>query len=289
MPVQKQFARSAAYAALRLRYRAGIALTDPASPIDIAEKVGIQVWFLKAPSMEGMFVQAPDPQILLSSLRPAGRINFTCAHELGHHWFGHGAHVDLETHDEGLLTADAEDEFQANSFASALLMPKTTVQHGFVKRKTSPTEASPRQILAVAHWLGVGYTTLIHHLQKTLHLVGDDRAVELLKKQPRRIIERELDRAVDGSVFIVDRAWVAKPIDLQVGDVAIVEGNVETTGSCVRIRAALDTATLVEAVNPGTGHVDGGAGWSTYIRVRRFEFEGRSIFRHLEEEANGDG
>ena len=71
-------------------------------------------------------------------------------------------HVDVETGGEPLLLADSEDEYQANALASSLLMPKTTVQHGFVRRSVNPGSVSPRQILAVAHWLGVGFSTRLH-------------------------------------------------------------------------------------------------------------------------------
>jgi hypothetical protein len=280
-----QLARLAASAALRLRHRGGVALTDPASPIDLAERLGIKVQFLKTKSLEGMFVATPEPQILLSSLRPTGRINFTCAHELGHRWFGHQAHVDAATEgDEPLLLADSEDEFQANAFASSLLMPKTTVQHGFVKRKVHPDSASPRQVLAVAHWLGVGFTTLVHHLHKNLHLIGPSHAADMLKLQPKKILKPDLGADPTGTAFVVDRAWTDKPVDMEVGDIAIVDGTVSLTGLCVQVKSSKDDRTLVVAVAPGTGHIDGGAGWSTYVRVRRHQFEGRSVFRHLEEE-----
>ena len=249
-------ARAAVSGALRLRHRAGVALTDPASPIDIAERIGVQVSFLRTPSMEGMFIQAPHPQVILSSMRPTGRINFTCAHELGHHWFGHEAHVDLASTDEPLLLADEEDEFQANSFASALLMPKTTVQHGFVARGADPRLASPRLFLAVAHWLGVGYATLVHHSHRVLHLIDSARAKVLLKETPKKIVEPELESAPTGSTFVVDRAWKSRPLDMQVGDLAIVDGELRISGACVRVHSKLDERTVIEAVSPGTGHLD---------------------------------
>jgi len=271
-----------------MRYRAGVALTDPASPIDIAERIGVSVWFLRTPSMEGMFLQTPHPQILLSALRPLGRINFTCAHELGHHWFKHVAHVDLNADEEPLLLANTEDEFQANAFATSLLMPKTAVQHGFVKRTANPANASPRQFLAIAHWLGVGYTTLVHYANINLSLISDAQASALLRHKPKKIVEHELDTPSTGAVVVVDRAWRTRAIDMQVGDVAIVDGQLEFSGECVHLRHKTAKHTLVQAIRPGTGHLDGGAGWSAYVRVRPFQFEGRSIFRHLEEEADAD-
>lgn len=287
MASSSQLGRSAAYAALRVRQRAGVALTDPADPIDIAEAIGVQVWFGRLASMEGMFMQTPAPQILLSSLRPAGRMHFTCAHELGHHWFGHAAHVDLLHEDGPLLLSNDRDEYQANAFATSLLMPKTTVQHGFVQCGTAPARATAREVLAVAHWLGVGYSTLIHYLHRSLDLLDGARATSLLKIGPKEIVQDEMDAEFGGFV-VVDRLWRSRPVDMQVGDIAIVQGEVGTAGKCVRVNSSTADRTLIEAVSPGTGHLDGGSGLSTYVRVRRFQFEGRSIFRHLEEAADAD-
>jgi hypothetical protein len=41
---------------------------------------------------------------------------------------------------------------------------------------------------------------------------------------------------------------------------------------------------IVSAIKPGVGRIDGGLGWSSIVRVRRHRFEGRSIFRHLEDD-----
>ena len=288
MPRKSSEARAATHAALRLRYRAGIGLTEPASPIDVAEKFGISVWFLRAPSMEGMLVKAPHAQIVLSSLRPAGRINFTCAHELGHFWFGHGIHVDLADSSTPALREDKDDEFVADRFASALLMPKTTVQSGFVRRRVEVSNALPHQVLAVANWLGVGYTTLVNHLRIHLDILSESHARDLLRHRPKQIASELMGRKIAGPVILVDRSWRSRPIDLIVGDTALIEGEASAIGTCVALVEVADRFSLVSAVAPGAGLIDGGAGWSSHVRVRRAEYEGRSIYRHLEEVEDRD-
>src|SRR5687768_16101242 len=75
---------------------------DPFGPIDpylVAVQLGIKVVFLDT-SMEGFYFKQPTPRILLSSLRPVPRRAFTCAHEIGHHWFGHGSTIDQLQEDE---------------------------------------------------------------------------------------------------------------------------------------------------------------------------------------------
>jgi hypothetical protein len=280
---RKTLARAAALAALRTRARAGLGLTDPANPVDIAEKLGVQVWFRRLPSLEGMLIRAPHAVILLSSLRPSGRIAFTCAHELGHHWFDHPGHVDA-FEDEPRLHEDTADEYQANMFAAHLLMPKTTVQFGFAQRGLTPEAAEPIGVLAVAHWLGVGYTALLHHLSFNLGLLSERRAEVLLRHTPKDIAGAPLAFLTGGSTaYLVDRSWRSRPVDLEVGDVALVEGDVTSSGSCLALRSDLAGKTVASAIRPGTGHLDGGTGWATYVRVRRSRYEGRAIFRHLED------
>lgn len=280
---RRSLAGKAASEALRARQRVGLGLTDPANAIEIAEKLGIQVWFRQLPSVEGMFIRAPHPVVLLSSLRPAGRMSFTCAHELAHFWFNHEGHVDVVGHGP-MLQEDGDDEYQANMFAAYLLMPKTTVQFAFAQRAAKPDDAPPLAVLAIATWLGVGYTTLVHHLRYNLGLITEERARALLRVGPKDIVgDLAGERAPGTAVFIVDRAWRARAVDVEVGDLIMLEPPIVASGACVRLEGGDGPRTIVVAVQPGTGHLDGGPGWATYVRVRRSRFEGRSIFRHLEE------
>ena len=51
--------------------------------------------------MEGLYLRQEKPEIWIG-LRPLVRHTFNCAHELGHHVFGHGSTLDE-------LTAEGED------------------------------------------------------------------------------------------------------------------------------------------------------------------------------------
>ncbi len=280
---RKTLAGKAVAEALRARQRVGLALTDPANAIDLAEKLGIQVWFQALPSAEGVLIRAPHPIIQLSSLRPAGRMNFTCAHELAHYWFNHPGHIGAA--DNGpVLRENNDDEYQANMFAAYLLMPKTTVQFGFAQRGAKPDSASPLTVLTIATWLGVGYTTLIYHLRFNLGLITEERARVLLRWGPKDIVSDIVGERTPGTaVFVVDRAWRARAVDIEVGDIVVLDAPITVSGACVRLDGGDDSQVIVVAVQPGTGHLDGSGGWATYVRVRRSRFEGRSIFRHLEE------
>lgn len=91
---RKAIARKAFLKALQLRYREGYGLESALSVFDLAHRLGVEVRFLNIPSMEEMYYNASPPYIIISSLRPVGRRAFTCAHELGHHIFGDGTHID---------------------------------------------------------------------------------------------------------------------------------------------------------------------------------------------------
>src|SRR4051812_35560471 len=105
-------------AALRLRRSHALAPEQVIDPVDLALAEGLDVRFEALKSVEGIY--APDVRaIILGSLRPRGRRAFNCAHELGHHVFGHGFRVDE------LLAGAVDDEregddaeFIANRFAA---------------------------------------------------------------------------------------------------------------------------------------------------------------------------
>ncbi len=69
---------------------------DPVGPICIyglCETLGVAVRFNNI-NMEGMYQRGIPPRIHLSARRPLPRRAYNCAHELGHHVFGHGSSID---------------------------------------------------------------------------------------------------------------------------------------------------------------------------------------------------
>ena len=120
-------------------------------PYDLAIDLQIKVIFISAPSLEGMYSPEPRPAIILNSERPAGRRRFTCAHEIGHHIFQHGYRIDELTEENSSSTSP--EEFLAQRFASALLMPKIAVDSAFARRSWSPAAAEAEQFFIVAQEL----------------------------------------------------------------------------------------------------------------------------------------
>src|SRR5437762_13235377 len=97
MERRKQLVMNAMAAALKVRRAAGITLWAPVCVYDLADQLEVEVRFVDIPSMEGMYYKNNLPAIFVSSLRPAGRQAFNCAHELGHHIFKHGSRIDKMT------------------------------------------------------------------------------------------------------------------------------------------------------------------------------------------------
>jgi len=287
---RSELARKSLRAAMRLRMQLDIPSSEATCVYDAAEKLGIELRFVDAPSMEGMYVRAASddaqPIILVSALRPAGRQAMTAAHELGHHVFGHGTRIDeyiasQDDHGEPVTTVDPE-EMAANTFAGFFLMPKVTVERAFAMRGSVPGSAQPLQVFAVSGWLGVGYSTLIHHMQLSLGMLSRQQAKALLSVQPKRIREQLVGAATSSDCFLLDCPWTGRPVDMQVGDVALVDAQATAEGDCVELTVTAPSGLLrAEAVATGIGRIVAPK-WASFVRVRPKEFVGRSIFRHLE-------
>lgn len=163
--------RLGARAAVSLRRQLALPFSAPCCPYDIAERLGIQVRFMDLPSMEGMYSPQPSPTILISALRPAPRRNFTCAHELGHHAFGHSHRVTPTSKPHGARCARySVEEAMVDRFAAELLMPSLGIRHAFAVRGLNPQDCDAEGIYRVACQFAVGYATLSRtHLRNLRH------------------------------------------------------------------------------------------------------------------------
>jgi Zn-dependent peptidase ImmA (M78 family) len=262
----------------------------------VAEKLGIELRFVDIPSMEGMYVRAStddsQPIILVSALRPAGRQAMTAAHELGHHVFGHGTRIDeyigtMDENREPSLALEPE-EMAANTFAAFFLMPKAAVDRAFAIRGWTATAAQPQQVFSIAGWLGVGYASLIHHMRLSLGMFSKAQAKELLSVQPKRIRQQILGTATFSDCFLLDHPWTGRPLDMQVGDVALVDSHTTSEGACLDFAdSAPNGLRIVAAIAPGLGRIVAPS-WAAFVRVRRRDFVGRSIFRHIDSAGDDD-
>ena len=81
-----------------------------------------------------MYDREPKPRIHVSALRPLARRTFTCAHELGHHVFGHGSTIDELRDDQSKSAERPPNEILADAFAAFVLMPTLGLREAFTKR-----------------------------------------------------------------------------------------------------------------------------------------------------------
>ncbi|OGS08342.1 MAG: hypothetical protein A2270_08045 [Elusimicrobia bacterium RIFOXYA12_FULL_51_18] len=275
-------AREALRAAVELRGKLSIPVDVPVCIYDVAKKLDVDVRFIEGDSFDGMYSK-DFGVILVPSFRPYGRQAFSCAHELGHWHFKHGARLDLLL-DNTLCAVKSDEEFLADTFAGHMLMPTWAVKRMFLSRGLRPDTCSHIELYRISCQLGVGYETLIDHLYYSLKKLSPEARERLLKATPKSIREEILGREAAGvrHLALVDAAWETVAVDLQVGDVAVVERSERVDGVSVVPGGRVRMGQVIKAVRPGVSTISSEDGsWSAYIRVSRKDFVGRSDYRHL--------
>lgn len=279
MSDRRSLFRQAMQAASALRDTTGFDQFSPADPYAAAAQLGVKVVFLGA-SMEGFYFKGSPARILLSSLRPVPRRAFTCAHELGHHWFGHGSTIDQLQEDER-PDASKPDEVLANGVAAFFLMPTVGLRGAFARRNWSMATANPLQIFIVSCEFGVGYLTLLNHISYTLREVSTARRAELEKWTPQRI-RRELLEDEYNSFLVLDAHSEAATFDVEKGAAVLLPlGGYADSGALVHVRS-LPRYELYCAAKRGIASITGAA-QACEIRVMPKPYEGPASNRFLED------
>ncbi len=281
---QRQFlAEEANQKAIDVRRKAGLDLKTPICIYGLCDKLNVRVRFVDI-SMEGIYLGEAEPLILLSALRPFPRRTFTCAHELGHHAFGHGSTIDELIEDSENPGAFQPEEFLANSFAGFLLMPILGVRKAFASRGWEAPSATPEEIFTIACNFGVGYETLITHMAYALKMIPLSRASLLLQTKPKAICERVLGHPSAKPLIIADTHWSMPTIDAEVGSLLLLPTGAEAANDTITFEADHPKGYLFKANRPGIVRVYcQDTGWAVFVRVSYYQFIGLSQYRHLEE------
>jgi len=277
---RRQLASEAVAQALWLRKKLRVAFDQPCCPIDAAEELGIEVRFMDIPSMEGMYVAGASPLIVLSSLRPQGRRNFTGAHEIGHHILGHGQQFDEMKETKGARRTVEPREFSADCFASHLLMPKSAVDNGMTRRKYTYQSLTSTQAYMMSNWLGVGYTSFVNHLQYGLSVISRRDAQQLLSSEPREIRSDVLGRPLPQALHIVDEAWTGRAVDCEVGDYLMLPRETHCEGDVLSPPAEVPNGFLAQVRHSGIARITAGkSDWAAFVRAARQKYVGRACYR----------
>ena len=234
-----------------------------------------------------MYAALAKPTVLLSSLRPLTRRTFTCAHELGHHVFGHGSTID-ELRDDVESGTFSPNEFLADIFAGFILMPAQGVKRAFSTRGLAATTATPEQIYKVASSFGVGYETILGHLEYSLRYINAPRANILRKSRLPQIRERILDFATKSPLVIADRHHALGTLDAEVGTLVLLPQGAATDSGHIEPFKDTPNGTVFRAMRPGLARVSLRSGnWGAIVRVSRKDYADLAKYRHLEE-TDGD-
>jgi hypothetical protein len=270
--------------ALKTRRLLQVSLTNPLCSLDAAERMGIEVRVIDLPSMEGIYVAGQRPKIVLSSLRPLGRRRFTCAHEIGHHVFGHGDQFDeLISEKKGDRKKDIK-EMAADTFAAYFLMPKTLIDSGMRVRSFAYGSLDPQQVYGLSSWLGVGYRTLVSHLFFGLRLITRSQANALSRIEPIKIRHQLLGSNVSGHLHVVDQHWIGRAVDCEVDDYLLLPKHIHSNGASLVLNSRCAISQIVRVASPGIAQLtDCKSGWSVYVRSSKRNYVGRSCFRFEEE------
>lgn len=268
---------------IRVRIAAGLDLASPICIYGLCKARGVTVRF-NAINMEGMYDRAPKHRIHLSALRPLVRRSFNCAHELGHHEFGHGSTIDELREDSAGHRWDQPDEVLADAFGAFTLMPTLGLRQAFAQRGLTVEKATVLQLYVIACAFGVGLRTLITHLTFGIEEMSRFRFEALKRSSPTLVRTEFLGRPTKEPLIVVDPSWNAPSLDAEEGHLIWLPANVSISGTVLVAEGPVRGGMLYRAVAPGIGRAAAlDRSWATYVRVARREYIGLAEYRHLEE------
>jgi Zn-dependent peptidase ImmA (M78 family) len=271
-------ARQAVAAALRIRQEVGIQFDHPVAIIDVALQLGILVCFKRLSSMEGLWCKEKRT-IILTSLRPAGRRTFTCAHEIAHCHFNHGTRID-ELLEYAINDSFHPEEYLANEFAAHLLMPLYAISRGLQIRKWNPATLTALQVYTLASHFGVSYGALLNHLYYAFNMIRKGPFEALSRTSPKMIRSMFCPTVAARHLVVVDEFWRHRPVDLEVDDLLILPQGTEFDRQLLESVPCQSGFGLAGcARSAGIGYLLHRDGSQLLLRVIPKEFEGFAEYR----------
>jgi Zn-dependent peptidase ImmA (M78 family) len=281
---RRTLATQAMQAATEARAKVKLDQTSPICIYGLCEKLGVTVRFNNI-NMEGMYQRGTPPRIHLSARRPLPRRAYNCAHELGHHVFGHGSSIDELREDAKSHPWEDPKEFLADTFAGFILMPIIGLRRAFSIRGWAPETATPSQVFTIACDFGVGYATLVTHLSAGVNLISRSRASVLQRATPKALRTEILGALVPELLIVADGRGAAPTLDAEVDTLLLLPLGTEVTGSGLSFERDLESGRLFRSVKPGI--FQGRANdWTVFVRIAPNGYVGLAQYRHLEEDSD---
>jgi len=276
---------SASKGADKVRIKLELNMFEPINIYDACINLGISVRFLNF-NMEGMYITSNkqnNPNIFLSNQRPLVRRNFTCAHELGHHYFMHGTKVDSLDYSNEYSDEQNYEESLVNTFAGYLLMPIAGLQAQFSIRKWKPHSISPIEFYLLSSYFGVGYLTLIYHCRAN-KIISFSKAKDLLKYSPAKIFIENFPDSIEKSHFkIFDEYCKLSIVDLEVSNYLILSYTMEIDENYLEIVEETDLGIIYRALKSGIVNVNSSISKKKFlVRIQNKDYIGLAEYRHLE-------
>ncbi len=157
----------------------------PLNPFQMLKDLGVLFVLKNFKSLEGIYLPATGtddiPMVGINNNRPIARQRFTAAHELCHHL------RDADKHFACALGSRDENEYFADKFAAALLMPIDELYRQAQVRWNPKTKTvSFDDVLEIADYFGVSFESCVFRLAYRLRAIDGDIDKQELKKRIKR-------------------------------------------------------------------------------------------------------
>jgi Zn-dependent peptidase ImmA (M78 family) len=281
---RRALATEAINAVISTRAKAGLDQHSPICIYGLCETLGVVVRFNDI-DMEGMYQRGEPPRIHLSAHRPLPRRRYNCAHELGHHVFGHGSSIDALCEEQIDYSWKDPKEFLADAFAGFMLMPIIGLRRAFAVRGWNPATVTAAQMYAIACDFGVGYATLLTHLSMSVSMISRARANALQRIKPKALRAEILDAATDRPLIVADHHRPGPTLDAEVNMFLLLPPGTERSGESLAYDRDIAGGRLFRAVRPGIARVTAqNSAWAVYVRIAPEAYVGLAMYRHLEDD-----
>lgn len=281
---RRALATQAMQAAAAARAKGKLDQVGPICIYGLCDTLGVTVRFNNI-NMEGMYQRSASPRIHLSARRPLPRRAFNCAHELGHHMFGHGSSIDELREDAKAQPWEDPKEFLADTFAGFVLMPIIGLRRAFAVRGWAPETATAAQMFTIACEFGVGYATLLTHLSAGVNMLSRGRAAALQRVPPKALRVEILGALTPESLIVVDHHRAAPTLDAELNTLLLLPPGAEVIGNSLAFERDLANGRLFRAIRPGIVQVSADAGaWASFVRIAPEAYVGLAKYRHLEDD-----